>query len=97
MREYSTDSPDFFVFKVDGKTYKIPTLASMPVEMLREMNDADKRGESFEWQLGMLKKYMGDVVEQLPGGVVRDILHDWSLETKKSGADAGESSASSES
>lgn len=90
MRQFSTDSPDLFVFQLDGKTYEIPTAASMPIKMLEEMSKADERGEGFMWQVKMLRKYMGKVVDDIPAGVASDILKAWSDTTSESGAEVGE-------
>lgn len=98
MREFRIDSPEFFVFKLEDKTYKIPLASSMPTKEIMEMSEAGNNTDRFfEWQLKMLKKYMGDIVDELPTGVASDILKAWSDANKKTGVDEGESSASSES
>ena len=98
MRQFGIDNKEFFEFKLGDseEVYKIPLAASMPVNLLLEMQDADKNDKGFEVQLKMLKKYMGDVVDELTANTCADILKAWADESKTQGASVGESQASSE-
>ena len=83
----------YFEFRLEGddKVYKIPLAASMPAVTILRMRDADKNGEGFDAQLAMLKRYMGDVVDDLSVDVANAILEAWGEESNKQGASAGES------
>lgn len=91
MRSFRTDSPEFFVFELDGKTYKIPLATSMPVKDIEALSEAEGNGTGFVYQIDMLRKHMGKaVVDNLPSGVASDILKAWSEATQQTGASAGE-------
>ena len=62
----------------------------MPVPILKMV------GEGFMGQYEMLKHYIGDKIDEIPTGVVSDIIKAWSEESKVSGAAPGESSALSD-
>lgn len=94
MRKFGTDAPQFFVFQLgdNEKTYKIPTLTSMTVKEIEAMDDADKNGEGWKWQLDFLRKHMGKAtVDSLPSGVANEILKEWGKSSKDYGVTTGES------
>lgn len=92
MREFTTknEAVEVFEFKVDGKKYKIPVAAALPIKVVRSMDEADKAGNGFAAQIDMLRLYMGDIVDELPTGVASDILKAWAEANKSVGAPAGE-------
>lgn len=87
MREFTTknEAVESFEFKLDGKKYKIPVAAALPVKVVRAMD-----GGNFGSQIEMLRLYMGDVVDDIPTGIASDILKAWADVNKSSGATAGE-------
>ena len=93
MRKFGTDAPQFFAFQLEGDdtVYKIPLAASMPMKVLLNM------GTGIETQVEMLRTYMGDAVDDIPIGVLSDILKAWSAESTGQGASVGESKALSDS
>lgn len=92
MRKFGTDAPEFFVFQIEGseEVYKIPLAASMPSKVL-----LDLRGD-FASQVEMLRKYMGDIVDEISATTLSDILKAWSEESRGQGASVGESEALSD-
>lgn len=98
MRKFSTDAPEFFSFKIDDsdKVYKVPLAASMPAGILLSMQDADQGGDSFRAQMNMLRRYMGDDVDELTAQTISDILQAWAEASKDQGATVGESQALSD-
>lgn len=98
MRKFGTDAPDVMTFQLEGseEVYNLPYAASMPVRILRGMKKAANDGNLFEFQLDMLKEYMGDIVDELDMTTVSNILKAWDEGTKNKGVTMGESSASSE-
>ena len=92
MRNFRTDEPEFFVFTIEdsGTVYKIPLAASMPVPVLKLID------EGFMGQYEMLRKYMGDDIDNIPAGVVGEIVKAWNEESKNQGASPGESEALSD-
>ena len=92
MRTFGTDKPEFFIFQIEGseEVYKIPLAASMPSKIL-----LDLRGD-FESQIEMLRKYMGDIVDDIPATTLSEILKAWSEESRGQGASVGESEALSD-
>ena len=92
MRTFGNDKPEFFVFQIEGseEVYKIPLAASMPSKILLGL-----RGD-FESQIEMLRKYMGDIVDDIPATTLSEILKAWSEESRGQGASVGESEALSD-
>lgn len=90
MRSFSTDTPEFFVFTVDGVEYRVPLAASLPSKTLRDLEDGYRENRSFRVQLEMLRTYMGDIVDELPSSVADEILKAWGEESTKQGASVGE-------
>lgn len=92
MRRFGNTGAEYFEFQLEGskKTYRIPVAASMPYSVLSKLRSATS-DEAFPVQVEMLRKYMGDVVDELSVGVLSDILRAWSAESKDAGADVGES------
>ncbi len=93
MRCFGKDAPEFFSFQITGdkKVYKIPLSASMPYSVLKKMKDAAGGDEQFEAQVEMLRKYMGDVVDDLNAKTLSDILQAWAGASNSQGAEVGES------
>lgn len=92
MRTFSKNNTEYFEFQLEGekKTYRIPIAASMPYSVLKKMREASS-DEQFPAQVNMLRKYMGDVVDDLSAGTLSDILRAWSDESREAGASVGES------
>jgi hypothetical protein len=93
MRSFGNDAPELFCFQITGgkKVYKVPLSASMPYSVLKKMKDAAGSDEQFEAQVEMLRKYMGDVVDELDAKTLSDILQAWAEASKGQGAEVGES------
>lgn len=95
MKIFSTDSPEFFAFRLEGhdEVYKIPLLASLRISEAKAWTKATEDG--FLAQVEWLRGYIGDVTEELSVEQAQGILQAWTEATREQGADAGESSASS--
>ena len=93
MRTFGRELTEFFEFQLEGddKTYRIPLAAAMPFGVLNKIQKASKTEDSLAIQVEMLRKYMGDVVDELPVGVISNILQAWVEESAKAGASVGES------
>ena len=93
MRNFGSSEVNYFEFQIEGseKVYRIPLAANMPFMILKEMNDTAGTGDGFIAQIDMLRKYMGDVVDDLSAGILSEILLAWSEESKNAGASVGES------
>lgn len=93
MRTFGRELTEYFEFQLEGddKTYRIPLAAAMPFGVLNRISKASKSEDSLEVQVEMLRKYMGDVVDELPVGVISGILQAWVEESAKAGASVGES------
>ena len=93
MRTFFKSGTSFFEFQLEGEkqVYRIPLAADMPLTVLNEMYEASNTGDRFMSQVEMLRKYMGDVVDELSAGTLSDILRAWSEESTKAGASTGES------
>ena len=93
MRTFGRELTEFFEFQLEGddKTYRIPRAAAMPFGVLNKIQKASKTEDSLAIQVEMLRKYMGDVVDELPVGVISGILQAWVEESAKAGASVGES------
>lgn len=94
MRTFGEKSRiQYFEFKLEGddKIFRIPLAAHMPFNMLNEMRAAADTDESFPAQVNMLRKYMGDAVDDLSAGVLSEILTAWGEESINAGATVGES------
>lgn len=98
MRRFGQEKKEYFEFQIEGSDviYKIPLAASMPVSTLLSMRDGDAEGKGFEAQMEMLRKYMGDGVDQLTATMASDILKAWGEESREQGASVGESQALSD-
>lgn len=92
MRKFGENKVKRFEFQLEGddKVYSIPLVADMPYSVLDRMRNATE-DESFPVQVEMLRKYMGDIVDDLSVGMLSEILRAWSEESTKSGASVGES------
>ncbi len=93
MRTFGRELTEFFEFQLEGddKTYRIPLAAAMPFGVLNKISKASKTEDSLSIQVEMLRKYMGDVVDELPVGVISGILQAWVEESARAGASVGES------
>ena len=93
MRTFAKSGTSFFEFQLEGEehVYKIPLAADMPLTVLNAMYEASNTGDRFKSQVEMLRKYMGDVVDELSAGTLSDILRAWSDESTQAGASVGES------
>ncbi len=93
MRTFGRELTEYFEFQLEGddKTYRIPLAAAMPFGVLNRISKASKSEESLAIQVDMLRKYMGDIVDELPVGVISGILQAWVEESAKAGASVGES------
>ena len=101
MRKFGTDKPELmsFTFGNSDKVYNIPLAASVPAPTILEMNDEYKKGEmeAFAWQVKFLRTYVGELVDEMTTGDIKDIFDAWMVESSGQGAEVGESLASSES
>jgi hypothetical protein len=93
MRTFAKSGTSFFEFQLEGEeqVYKIPLAADMPMTVLNDMYEASNTSDRFMSQVEMLRKYMGDVVDELSAGTLSDILRAWSDESTQAGASVGES------
>lgn len=93
MRTFAKSGTSYFEFQLEGEeqVYKIPLAADMPMTVLNDMYEASNTGDRFMSQVEMLRKYMGDVVDELSAGTLSDILRAWSDESTRAGASVGES------
>ena len=93
MRTFGRELTEFFEFQLEGddKTYRIPLAAAMPFGVLNKISKASKTEDSLSIQVEMLRKYIGDVVDELPVGVISGILQAWVEESARAGASVGES------
>lgn len=93
MRTFGRELTEYFEFQLEGddKTYRIPLAAAMPFGMLDKMSKAISTEDRFTTQVDMLRKYLGDIVDELPVGVISNILQAWVEESAKAGASVGES------
>lgn len=94
MRKFGTDKPEVMSFTLGNskKVYNLPLASSLPISTVTEMQKASEEGDyaMFEFQLKLLRQYVGDVIDTLTAGDVRDIFIAWNEESSKQGADAGE-------
>lgn len=93
MRTFGKKLTEYFEFQLedDEKVYRIPLAAAMPFSLLDRMSKAADTEDRFTAQVDMLRKYMGDVVDDLPVGVLSEILKAWGKESTRAGASMGES------
>lgn len=95
MRRFGTDKPKLMAFRLGDskKVYTMPLAASMPANILIKMGDTENNDtEAFKFQYKLLKKYIGDVADDLTAGDIRDIFNAWSEASEaEQGAEVGES------
>ena len=98
MRKFGKEAVEYFQFQLEGSdvVYKIPLAASLPAGELMDLQEANENDEGFRSQYEMLRKYMGDAVENLTVSTVGDILSAWAEESSNQGASPGESQALSD-
>ena len=92
MRTFGENKIEYFEFQLSGAetVYRIPLAAGIPYSILEKMDEAED-DDRFRVQVDMLRKYMGDVVDELSAGVLSDILKAWAEESTGAGASVGES------
>ncbi len=92
MRTFGKRKIEYFEFKLEGndRVYGIPLAANMPYSTLKEMNEAEEDAR-FDIQVEMLRKHMGNVVDELTAGELSDILKAWADACQAEGASVGES------
>ena len=91
MRTFATDHPEFFCFKLDEDdetVYKIPLLTSMTNKEIKVFNETN--GDYIK-QTEWLRKYIGDIVDDLTIPVTSSILKEWRADSEGKGATLGES------
>lgn len=90
MRKFTKDSPEFFVFQIEGdsKTFKIPLAACMTNKQILEFGEI---GDDYFEQIKWLKKFIGKAVDDLTPAETAAILRAWADESKDHGASVGES------
>ena len=93
MRKFGKDSPEFFVFQLEGskETYKIPLAASMSSKDLIPLKKSETSPDGLEMEIEVLKKYVGDAIEDLPPKGIGEIMTAWAEESRAQGASVGES------
>ena len=93
MRTFGKSLTEYFEFQLedDENVYRIPLAAAMPFSLLDRMSKAADTEDRFTAQVDMLRKYMGEVVDDLPVGVLSEILKAWGEESTRAGASMGES------
>lgn len=95
MRRFGVDKPELMEFQLgdNEKVYTLPLAASMPATLILEMSESSKKGEEelFRFQVEMLSRYIGDAVDELTAGDIRNILLAWQAESTGQGAEVGES------
>ena len=98
MRKFGKEAAKVFEFQIEGseKVYAIPLAASLPSAELLQLQEADEKGEGFLAQREMLRKYMGDIVDNLSVATLGEILKAWAEESTAQGEDPGESQALSD-
>lgn len=98
MRKFGKEAAKVFEFLLEGseKIYGIPLAASLPSGELFDLQKAEEKGEGFLAQREMLRKYMGDIVDELTVTTLEDILKAWAEESRAQGEDPGESQALSD-
>lgn len=98
MRKFGQEAAKVFEFVLEGseKVYEIPLAASLPSAELLKLQEADEKGEGFFAQREMLRKYMGDIVDDLSVATLGEILKAWAEESTAQGEDPGESQALSD-
>lgn len=95
MRRFGTDKPELMPFNIgeSKKVYKMPLAASMPASTILRLQKSYQQGEAeaFEAQIEILRTYIGDIVDTLTAGDIRDIFDAWREESADQGAEPGES------
>ena len=95
MRTFGAEKKETFDFMIEGstETYSLPLASAMTVTELNDMIVAQEKGTSelFRYQVDLMRKYMGDIVDNLTAGTIAEILRAWEEATHEAGASAGES------
>lgn len=89
MRTFSTDAPEFFVFKIEGsdEIRKIPLAGSMNN---RDLLDFEDTGGDYRKQVEWLRRFIGDAIYELDPATTAAVMKAWMEESAKTGASVGE-------
>ena len=89
MRTFSTDAPEFFVFKIEGseEIRKIPLAGSMNN---RDLLDFEDTGGDYRKQVEWLRRFIGDAIYELDPATTAAVMKAWMEESTKTGASVGE-------
>ena len=89
MRTFSTDAPEFFVFKIEGsdEIRKIPLAGSMNN---RDLLDFEDTGGDYRKQVEWLRRFIGDAIYELDPATTAAVMKVWMEESAKPGASVGE-------
>ena len=81
-----------FQFVGDDQIYTMPLAASMPAKVILELQEAYKGGETeaFKGQMEVLRIYIGEKVDELTAGEIRDVFNAWAEESSDQGTEVGE-------
>ena len=94
MRKFGVDKPQMMSFTLgdSDKVYSIPLAASLPITALADMQAAQEAGdvELFNYEVRLLRTYIGEAVDTLTVGDIRDIFEAWTAESSEQGAEPGE-------
>ena len=93
MRTFGMEKPETMQFQLEGseRVYEVPLSASLPYSELLKLSEANSDSEGFKTQVEMLRRYMGDVVDEIQSGVLSEIMKAWAEESGTQGASVGES------
>ena len=92
MRTFGEEKKYFeFALEGDDKVYKIPLAQYIPMASVLMMREADKRDDSLIGQTNLLRRYMGDVVDEISSSMVANIINAWVDASADAGASPGES------
>lgn len=93
MRTIGVKTVGSFEFKLENNdtVYKVPFAADLPYSVLQQIRETVNTDDRFPAQVEMLRKYMGDVVDDLSAGTLSEILTAWGEESMEAGASVGES------
>lgn len=94
MRKFGKDAPEFMAFTLgdDETVHQLPLAASLPMETLIELQEASEKDgtAALRYQMGLLRRYIGDAADGLTASDVAAIYQAWTEESAEVGAEAGE-------
>lgn len=90
MRTFSVGKTEYFEFQIEGneKIYRIPLAGSLTN---RELVAFESTNGEYRAQVGWLRDFLGDVVDDLTPAQTGEILRAWLEATREQGASVGES------